>query len=101
MTLFGGYECKTTFWNDFEIAERFGEDAMIGTFNIAFRFWKNNYIYLTELVMVMNHKLWYWYEKKHDHPYVELYNVFYDKSSRYAEENLKGDELSYYYRTTD
>ena len=35
--------------------------------------------------MVMNHKLWCWYEKPgHNHPYVELYNIFYETASKYA-----------------
>lgn len=96
------YECITTFWEDFSIAERFGKAALIDTFNRAFDEWKSNFRYLTELVMVMNHKLWYWYEKPgQDHPYVELYNIFYETASQYAEENLKGEELDYYYRITD
>lgn len=96
------YECVTTFWEDFSIAERFGRAALIDTFNRAFDEWKSNFRYLTELVMVLNHKLWSWYEKPgHNHPYVELYNIFYETASKYAEENLKGEELAYYYRTTD
>ena len=45
-----GYELQTTFWNDFSIADRFGLSAIQDTFNRAFKEWKENYKYLTELV---------------------------------------------------
>ena len=94
------YQCVTTFWDDFTIAEVFGKDAIIDTYNRAFEGWKSNFIYLTELVMVLNHKLWYWSER--DNPeYAELYNIFYEETAQYAEENLKGEQLEYYYRITD
>lgn len=49
-----GYELQTTFWNDFSIADRFGLSAIQDTFNRAFKEWKENYKYLTELVLVLN-----------------------------------------------
>ena len=52
-----GYELQTTFWNDFSIADRFGLSAIQDTFNRAFKEWKENYKYLTELVLVLNHKI--------------------------------------------
>ena len=51
-----GYELQTTFWNDFSIADRFGLSAVQDTFNRAFEEWKEDYKYLTELVLVLNHK---------------------------------------------
>lgn len=53
-----GYELQTTFWNDFSIADRFGLSAVQDTFNRAFEEWKEDYKYLTELVLVLNHKIW-------------------------------------------
>lgn len=46
-----GYELQTTFWSDFSIADRFGLSAIRDTFNRAFREWKEDYEYLTELVV--------------------------------------------------
>ena len=46
-----GYEVKTTFWEDFSIAERFGLSAIQDTFNRAFKEWKEDYEFLTELVI--------------------------------------------------
>ena len=52
------YEPQTTFWIDFTIADKFGYFAVQDTYNRAFKEWKDNYIYLTELVIVLNHKVW-------------------------------------------
>ena len=43
---------ETTFWDDFSIAERFGENAILDTYKRAMKEWKSNYKYLTELVIV-------------------------------------------------
>ena len=92
-------EWNTTFWMDFTIADAFGEEAIKDTFNRAFEEWKSDYIYLTELVIVLNHKIWQHYET--NEPIARLYNELWLKADAYAIENLKGDELVYFYRTTD
>lgn len=94
------YEMKTTFWSDFNIADCFGESAVRDTFNRAFQEWKSNYVYLTELVMVLNWKLWEHHEHG-DRKMAELYDELWGMADAYAVENLKGDELMYFYRTTD
>lgn len=94
-----GYEPKTTFWKDFSIADKFGIDAIKDTYKRAFEEWKENYIYLTELVMVLNHKIWEWYGK--NEAIAQVYNDLWEKTDAYACENLKGDELDYFYLTTD
>ncbi len=58
-----GYKPRTTFWQDFSIADAFGGDAVTDTFHRAFNEWKDNCVYITELVMVLNHKIAQWYEK--------------------------------------
>lgn len=95
-----GYEQKTTFFEDFSIAEKFGLSAVKDTYKMAFNSWKSNYIYLTELVMVLNWKLWIWYERNNKE-LAMLYNDLWEKARDYAETHLKGDKLSYYLRTTD
>lgn len=57
-----GYELQTTFWEDFTIADRFGLSAIQDTFNRAFEEWKEHYKYLTELILVLNHKIWQYHE---------------------------------------
>lgn len=95
-----GYKPQTTFWMDFSIADQFGEKSVRDTYNRAFSEWKNNHVFLTELVMVLNWKLWQHYENGNQN-LAKLYNDLWVKSDGYAVENLHGDELSYYYMTTD
>ena len=94
-----GYEPKTTFWQDFSIADKFGGDAVQDTFNRAFEEWKSDHIYLTELVLVLNWKIWQWYEKRED--LAQIYNKLWEQADAYACDNLQGDELQYFYTTTD
>ena len=94
-----GYTQITTFYEDFSIADNFGVKAIKDTFNRAFKEWKSNYKYLTELVMVLNWKMFRWYQK--NDAYAELYQELWEKADAYACDNLKGEELSYFYRTTD
>lgn len=94
-----GYKPKTTFWNDFYIAEQFGESAIKDTFNRAFDEWKGNVVYLTELAMVMNHKVWRYHGV--NEAYASLYTRLWEKVDEYACENLRDEDLTYYLRTTD
>lgn len=94
-----GYRPFTTFFEDFSMAEAFGADAVRKTYNRAFKEWKNNYKYLTELVMVLNWKIQEHYQ--HNDILATLYNELWAKADSWACDNLKGDELSYFYDTTD
>lgn len=94
-----GYEAKTTFWNDFSIADRFGTNAINDTYKRAFKEWKGSTEYLTELVMVLNHKAWQW--STSDVRYSELYNYLWEKTNDYAIDHLQGDDLKYFLQTTD
>lgn len=97
-----GYKPQTTFWQDFSIADKFGTGGVQDTYDKAFAEWKGNYIYLTELVMVLNWKIWQHYDRKNpDKPLPRLYDRLWREADEYAQENLKGNELDYYYTTTD
>lgn len=93
------YEFKTTFWQDFTIADKFGINAIRDTYKRAFKEWKDNYIYLTELVLVLNWKIWAWYQKDED--IAKVYNELWLSCDDYAITHLKDEELSYFYRETD
>ena len=95
-----GYKPQTTFWQDFSIADKFGATAIADTFARAFAEWKSNHIYLTELVLVLNHKSWEWFDKKNA-TISQLYVELYEKAHAYALDNLKDEELSYYIDITD
>lgn len=53
-----GYKPRTTFYEDFSIADHFGCPAVRDTYCRAFNAWQNNIEYMTELVMVLNWKIW-------------------------------------------
>lgn len=94
-----GYKPITTFWMDFSIADNFGKSAVKDTFNRAFKEWKDNYKYLIELVMVLNHKIWEHYET--NEPLARVYNELWEKAQNYGYEHLKDDELTYFWKTLD
>lgn len=94
-----GYELQTTFWEDFSIADHFGISAIKDTYNRAFNEWKEDYTYLTELVLVLNNKIGQHYDSRLD--IAKLYNSLWEEADQYARENLRGDELSYFYSTTN
>ena len=95
-----GYKQITTFFEDFSIADNFGISAIQDTYNRAFKSWKDNYKYLTELALVLNKKSWQ-HHAENNIRVSELYAELYYKVRDYALDNLKDDELTYYIRTTD
>lgn len=97
---FNGYVPKTSFWSDFEIAEAFGPYAVKETYKTAMEEWSSDYEYLTELVLVLNHRLWMHYGRGND-VLARVYDDLWRKASDFAVENLKGDELAYYLEVTD
>lgn len=98
-----GYTPKTTFWQDFTIADTFGIQAIKDTAERAFTEWKDNIEYLTELIMVINHKCWYWYEKNQEFSvcYNDLYYMYDGMAIDYIEKTMGQKELSYYFSTLD
>ena len=94
-----GYKPITTFYEDFSIADRFGISAIKDTFKRAFENWKDNYEYLTELVMALNWKIWEHYES--NEKVAKVYSDLWEKADGYAMDNLKGEELRYFLSTTD
>lgn len=95
-----GYDCISTFWLDFSIADRFGEAAIKNTFNRAFEDWRTNYKYLTEFVLVLNCKCRQHYNAGRTE-LSSLYGDLFYKANDYARENLQGEELSYFFNVTD
>ena len=94
------YQFQTTFWSDFSIADVFGKQAIKDTFNRAFKEWKDNHVYLTELAIVTNWKCWDFYHAgKHD--ISQMYADYYYKCREYALDHYKGKELAYYLDFTD
>ena len=94
-----GYESKTTFWDDFCIAERFGHKAIKDTFNRAFDEWKSNIEYITELVMILNWRMWRLAD--FDEDTAKLYEDLWKIADGWCMDNLKGDDLNYFLSITD
>lgn len=94
-----GYKPITTFYMDFSIAEPFGAKAVKETYELAMESWASDYKYLTELVMALNWKIFEHYGN--NDKLAKLYNDLWAKADRYATSHLKGEELKYFYRTTD
>ena len=112
-----GYEPKTTFWQDFCIAERFGVDAIKDTFKRAFAEWKELPVYLTEMALVLNHRGWVWYnvadklsksDKEDERGKADIakwisriYFDRYDEVMTWARDNYAGEDLEYFDKTID
>lgn len=94
-----GYQPKTTFWSDFSIADAFGEKAIKDTYKRAFNEWNTNVEYITELCLILNWKIWFWNEQNED--IAGVYNALWKECDAWCMDNLKGDDLQYFLRTTD
>lgn len=95
-----GYTPITTFWQDFSIAERFGIDSVKDTYRRVKQEWSSNYKYWTELVLVLNHKIWYWYEINSASQLARVYNELWQDADELAM-NWQGEALTYFLQTTD
>ena len=94
-----GYKPITTFFQDFCIAEAFGESAIRDTYDRSFEEWRNDYKFITELVLVLNWRHWRWFRVNDE--YSRIYGELDRKLDDWAMDNLKGEELEYYIHTTD
>ena len=95
-----GYKPKTTYYEDFSIADRFGLAAVKDTYKrVMMHIDSMGVIYLTELVMVLNWKIWEHCET--NDALAVLYNDLWEQAGAYAREHLEGEDLQYYYQTID
>lgn len=95
-----GYEPKTTFWDDFGIAEICsGDNGVRDTFNRAFKEWQSNTEYVTELVLVLNWKMWYWADENEKR--ARLYEELWGIADKWCMDNLKDKDLEYFLSITD
>lgn len=97
---YNGYKRKTTYYTDFGIAEPFGLDAIRDTYDTAVKHWGNNIEWMTEIVMVLNWKIWEHFHSGHD-ALARFYDGLWREASQYVREHFSGDDLAYYYEMTD
>lgn len=95
-----GYEVQTTYYQDFTIADAFGVDAVKDTYKQAFKEWKHNVVYLTEIVLVLNHKIWE-HHYKNNTGLMIAYDTLWKEADKYCMTVLSDEDLDYYLRTTD
>ena len=97
------YEYQTTFMQDFAAIEDLGEIEIKELAEKLFQLWKDDIVHLTELVMVINHRSWYWYEVNNElcNIYTELYYEYDEKAINYLESKGNEEDLSYFFRTLD
>lgn len=103
-----GYEPKTTFWDDFSIADLYGLGAIHDTFRRAFREWQNNVTYVAELALVLNHKGCFYYAAAERYgnderldAIAQVYFAMYHAVNDYAKKHFKDDDAEYYFRVID
>ena len=95
-----GYKPITTFYEDFSIADTFGAKAVRDTYRIGLKTAKfMGYKELTEFVMALNWKIWE--HHGHNDTLAKIYSYLWEEADRDATRTLKGEELEYFYRTTD
>lgn len=95
-----GYKPITTFYQDFSIADRFGYSAVKDTCQRGLKTAQFlGYKELTEFAMVLNWKVWEHYQS--NPTLAEVYQDLWEEVDEFIQDTLKGEELQYYYRTTD
>ena len=97
-----GYKRKTTFYADFTIADWYGAKSVRETYESAIKHWLSNLEYATELVMVLNHKCWWWHgqgDETRSALYSELYYEAENKLLNHYEGNEKA--IEYIFKTLD
>ena len=95
-----GYKPITTWYQDFSIADRFGASAVKATFKDAMMNCESlGHKYLTELVMVLNWKIFEHYEVNIG--LAGIYDDLWRQAGIHALETLTGEDLTYYLETTD
>ncbi len=84
----------------FEGAEQSGVKVVRNTFKKLFDECKQNYVYLAELVLVVNYLNWLHYQMKEE-ALCEIYGKLYYKAHYWAVDHFKGDDLKAYLNIVD
>lgn len=92
------YRYRTDLWDRFTSAEKHGKFAVEIEYRSAMDRHRNRYKDLTELVLVLDRKMWAKYSD--DKAMSSLYAELFNKADEYCFEHLKGEKLKYYMEIT-
>lgn len=87
-------ELKTTFRQDFKIADAFGVSAIKDTYKRARSEWKDNVEYMAELTCVLNWGVCRWYGT--NDKIATLYEKLWKDCEEFCYEHFKGKDLEKY-----
>ena len=112
------YKPKYTFYSDFAIAEFYQvygreSNAILDTYNRVIESWSGSYEALTEIILVLNHKIWAFFQdvdtkylgisKEKGKEIARIYNELWQKAGdlffKLYENN--SEAMSHYYEVTD
>lgn len=94
-----GYETQTTLYGDFTIADAFGVDAVKDTYNRVFKEWQHSAVFMTELSLVLNHKIWE--HHNNNNPLVVTYDTLWKLHDEWCGRAMSDEDYEYYLRITD
>lgn len=95
-----GYNMQFTWFEDFYIANMFGEAEVKRTFERAFNEWKDNVVALKELCFCLNLNCWA-YDSKNNMKMMKLYGDLYYKALNYGYDHFEGAELNEFWKFLD
>lgn len=98
---FTSYRSITDYYDRYSIADNDCAASVRALFSTNFEEAKKDYKLLTELVMVLNHRMLYWYRKNPVSPMVSTYQKIFEKADNYALKHLKDNEFEYFVSVTD
>ena len=101
LSKFTDWRPQTNAWQSFSIAEQISEREVNNTYKRLFEQMKCDYKTLTELVMVLNHKMFQHSEIPGHRRLCELYGNLFESADEYALKTLKDEKLSYFLSITD
>lgn len=101
------YEKLTTFYGDLSIAEWYGKESIIDTYNTVVESWFDNVKFFTEFVMCLNLKCWEHYgdaeadDTNESQELSELYASLFYKAKDLVYDKWTGDDIDYFFDITD
>ena len=95
-----GYKPISTYYTDFGIAEWYGTDSIRETYDNAIENWGSDIKWVTEIVMVLNWKIWEHYHSGNEE-LARFYDGLWREAGEYVFNHFEGDDITYYLRTTD